>query len=79
MRVTSRLKAALAVALIAATVVPVARAQAPFEDTPIAPAPLLGQHTREILTDLLGYEPARIEVLVREGAIGVDKRMGETT
>ena len=35
MRVTSRLKAALAVALIAATVVPVARAQAPFEDTPI--------------------------------------------
>ena len=50
-----------------------------FEDTAIAPAPLLGQHTREILTDLLGYEPARIEVLVREGAIGVDKRMGETT
>ena len=35
MRVTSRLKAALAVALIAATVVPVARAQAPLEDTPI--------------------------------------------
>ena len=40
-----------------------------FEDAPIAPAPLLGQHTMEILTGLLHYNPAQIEALIREGAI----------
>jgi crotonobetainyl-CoA:carnitine CoA-transferase CaiB-like acyl-CoA transferase len=32
------------------------------------PAPLLGQHTREVLADL-GYDDARIDELAREGAI----------
>jgi crotonobetainyl-CoA:carnitine CoA-transferase CaiB-like acyl-CoA transferase len=42
-----------------------------FEKTPIAdpvPAPLVGQHTREILTEVLGYEPAAIDALVCSGA-----------
>lgn len=42
-----------------------------FEDAAIAPAPLLGQHTAEILTDLLGYDSARIAALTGEGAVAV--------
>jgi len=34
-----------------------------------APAPALGQHTEEILKDLLGYSSERIEKLIKEGAI----------
>jgi CoA:oxalate CoA-transferase len=33
------------------------------------PAPLLGQHSEEILRDLLGYAPADIEALKRDGVI----------
>ena len=33
--------------------------------------PLLGQHTREVLEDLLGYDPARIEALAAAGAIAL--------
>jgi len=33
------------------------------------PAPLLGQHTRQILSRVLGYEPAQIERLLDEGAV----------
>jgi formyl-CoA transferase len=33
------------------------------------PPPLLGQHTDEILTDVLGYSPEQIDGLRREGAI----------
>jgi len=33
------------------------------------PPPLLGQHTREILSEVLGYEDARIEKLKAEGVI----------
>jgi formyl-CoA transferase len=36
--------------------------------TAIAPAPLLGQHRRELLTEL-GYSDADIEALAKEGAI----------
>jgi len=32
------------------------------------PAPLLGQHTREVLGEL-GYSAARIDELIREGAV----------
>jgi crotonobetainyl-CoA:carnitine CoA-transferase CaiB-like acyl-CoA transferase len=35
-----------------------------------APAPALGQHTDEILRELLGYAPARIAALRRSGALG---------
>jgi formyl-CoA transferase/CoA:oxalate CoA-transferase len=36
----------------------------------LAPPPGLGEHTEEILTKLLGYPPARIEDLRRQGIIG---------
>ena len=45
-----------------------------FEDAALAPAPLLGQHTAEILTDLLGYDSARIAALTGEGAVAVHPR-----
>jgi crotonobetainyl-CoA:carnitine CoA-transferase CaiB-like acyl-CoA transferase len=38
-------------------------------ETPLAPPPGLGQHTREVLTKLLGYPAARIEGLRGEGVI----------
>jgi crotonobetainyl-CoA:carnitine CoA-transferase CaiB-like acyl-CoA transferase len=34
-----------------------------------SPAPLLGQHSEEILRDVLGYEPDRIEALRKAKAI----------
>ena len=42
-----------------------------FEDAAMTPAPMLGEHTMEILTDLLGYDPIRIETLTREGAVAL--------
>ena len=33
-----------------------------------APAPLLGQHTEEVLSTVLGYSQDKIEILVREKA-----------
>jgi benzylsuccinate CoA-transferase BbsF subunit len=35
-----------------------------------APAPCLGQHTREVLGDVLGYSAAEIESLETDGALG---------
>jgi CoA:oxalate CoA-transferase len=35
-----------------------------------APAPLLGQHTEEILRDILNYPQIEIDRLRKEGAIG---------
>ena len=42
-----------------------------LSDSPVdyAPAPLLGQHTRTLLADELGFDAAEIEALTREGAI----------
>jgi formyl-CoA transferase len=44
-----------------------------FSDTPCryGTPPLLGQHTRAVLTSLLGYDDARIEALAAGGAIGL--------
>ena len=40
-----------------------------FEDTRMKPAPLLGEHTTEILRELLNYPTSQIEALLRDGAI----------
>jgi benzylsuccinate CoA-transferase BbsF subunit len=37
--------------------------------TPVAPAPLLSQHTDEVLTEILGLEPAEVEDLRREDVL----------
>ncbi len=34
-----------------------------------APGPTLGQHTVEVLTDILGYDEARLVELLASGAI----------
>ncbi|MGE0067852.1 MAG: CaiB/BaiF CoA transferase family protein, partial [Solirubrobacterales bacterium] len=39
------------------------------ERTPPSPPPLLGQHTREVLTEMLGFDAARIERMVKSGVI----------
>jgi benzylsuccinate CoA-transferase BbsF subunit len=33
------------------------------------PAPLLGQHTREVLSDLLGLDEARLDALEADGVL----------
>ena len=40
---------------------------------PAVPAPNLGQHTRLILQDLLGYSPAEVDDLAADGAIQTDE------
>ena len=43
-----------------------------YSETPPAirrPPPLLGEHTDEVLTDVLGYPPEKIEALRRQGAL----------
>lgn len=40
-------------------------------DMPSNPAPMLGQHTTEVLVDRLGYEPSAVAALAREGAVRV--------
>src|SRR5262249_50240966 len=44
-----------------------------FSRTPmvVGPAPAVGQHTKEILTDLLGYSEERVQALYGEGVIGL--------
>jgi crotonobetainyl-CoA:carnitine CoA-transferase CaiB-like acyl-CoA transferase len=54
--------------------VPVAgeRASAVFErmpDPPLRPAPLAGQHTRELAARLLGLSPASIQSLLDDGVL----------
>ena len=39
-------------------------------DVPIKAAPLLGQHTREVLSDELGLEGAELSSLADAGTIG---------
>jgi crotonobetainyl-CoA:carnitine CoA-transferase CaiB-like acyl-CoA transferase len=53
--------------------VPLVANPAKFSATPVgyeAPPPLLGQHTREVLADLLGLDAAELDRLAGEGAIG---------
>ncbi|QTL04896.1 formyl-CoA transferase [Aquabacter sp. L1I39] len=39
-------------------------------DVPVERSPLLGEHTEEILADVLGFDAARIEEVRRAGAVG---------
>jgi len=53
---------------------PVTMAGSPFRmsETPgtvHGPAPMLGEHTREVLSEYLGYDQARIDELVKKGAV----------
>jgi CoA:oxalate CoA-transferase len=38
-------------------------------DLPAAPPPRLGQHTREVLEGLLGYDPAKVDALAEAGVV----------
>ena len=40
-------------------------------DLPAGPAPRLGQHTREVLEGLLGYEAAKVDALAEQGVIEI--------
>jgi formyl-CoA transferase len=40
-------------------------------DIPLNPAPALGDHTREILEGVLGYETERVDQLAAQGVVGV--------
>ena len=42
-------------------------------EIPAAPAPRLGEHTRPILQDLLGYKEAEIEQLIAEGVVATQQ------
>ena len=41
-----------------------------FEDHTVIAAPVLGQHTDEVLSQLLGYPPQKLQDLRRDGVIG---------
>jgi formyl-CoA transferase len=40
-------------------------------DIPREPSPALGSHTREVLEDILGYEPGAVDALAEEGVVEV--------
>jgi len=40
-------------------------------DLPAAPPPRLGQHTREVLEGLLGYDAARVDALAEQGVVEI--------
>jgi crotonobetainyl-CoA:carnitine CoA-transferase CaiB-like acyl-CoA transferase len=46
------------------------------EDTPLRPPPDLGEHTADVLSELLGYSAERIEALRDAGAIQVNAHSG---
>ena len=52
-----------------------------YAETPATirrPPPLLGEHTDEVLTDVLGYPPDKIQALRQQGAIQRGKRQDTT-
>jgi crotonobetainyl-CoA:carnitine CoA-transferase CaiB-like acyl-CoA transferase len=40
------------------------------DDAPLRRAPFRGEHTREVLVELCGYEPERVDALAAAGAFG---------
>jgi crotonobetainyl-CoA:carnitine CoA-transferase CaiB-like acyl-CoA transferase len=60
--------------------VPNVRLPIRYSRTPIADpvaAPAVGQHTKEVLRDLLGYDEARLAELARVGALGIHPKRSE--
>ncbi len=47
--------------------------------TPRTPAPLLGQHNREILCTILGYSAAQVAELERDGVLRAEEAVGRLT
>ena len=47
------------------------RLYGPIADDFKLSAARLGEHTRDVLRDVCGYEPARIDALARAGAVSV--------
>ena len=45
-----------------------------FEPRPVGPAPRLGEHNREVLTELLGLGDHELERLQKEGIVGSEPR-----
>lgn len=45
-----------------------------FDDVKTAPAPLLGEHSRAVLHDLLGYDAAKVDALIEQGVVGSPDR-----
>jgi formyl-CoA transferase len=41
-------------------------------EIPLEPSPGLGEHTRDILEGILGYEPEKVDELVTSGVVGVN-------
>ncbi len=40
-------------------------------EIPLEPSPSLGAHTRELLEETLGYDPAEVDALAEEGVVGL--------
>jgi crotonobetainyl-CoA:carnitine CoA-transferase CaiB-like acyl-CoA transferase len=55
---------------------PIRYSRTPIVD-PVA-APAVGQHTKEVLGDWLGYDEDRLAELARTGALGADQRAPES-
>jgi crotonobetainyl-CoA:carnitine CoA-transferase CaiB-like acyl-CoA transferase len=55
---------------------PIRYSRTPIVD-PVA-APAVGQHTREVLGDLLGYDEGRLAQLAQRGALGADQKAPES-
>ena len=53
---------------------PISLSLTPVAD-PVA-APMLGEHTREVLRKTLGYDDARIAALAEKGAFGAMRNVG---
>jgi len=41
----------------------------PMPEGPLEPPPMHGQHTEEVLREVLGYSPGRIKELLEKGVI----------
>ncbi|MEO0924021.1 MAG: formyl-CoA transferase, partial [Pseudomonadota bacterium] len=51
-----------------------------LSDSPVevTRSPLLGEHTVEILRDVLGYQGAELDEVINSGAVGDAKQVADT-